>query len=58
MINISKEIKKADENQVKNEEETVKIEQEKEETLVLATEEDELKNAEHAFLNAQIAIKT
>jgi dynein heavy chain len=59
MINISKERKKADEQQVNIEAETVKIEKEKEETLALAAEADaELKKAEPALLNAQTAIET
>ena len=53
MSNISKERKKADEQQVNIEAETVKIEKEKEETLALAAEADaELKKAEPALLNA------
>lgn len=54
MINIAKERKNADEQQVNIEAQTVKIEKEKEETIALQQDaEAELKKAEPALLSAQ-----
>lgn len=58
MINIAKERKNADEQQVHIEAQTVKIEKEKEDTLQLAADaEAELKKAEPALLAAQSALE-
>jgi dynein heavy chain len=58
MLNIAKERKNADEQQVNIEAQTVKIEKEKEETLVLAADaEAELKKAEPALIAAQEALE-
>ena len=58
MINIAKERKNADEQQVTIEAQTVKIEKEKEETLQLAADaEAELKKAEPALIAAQEALE-
>ena len=58
MINITKEKKIADEQQKVIEQQTVKIEKDKEETLKLAADaEADLKKAEPALLAAQEAIE-
>lgn len=58
MINISKERKNADEQQVNIQAQRVKIEKEKEETLQLAADADaELKKAEPALQAAQQALE-
>lgn len=58
MINITKEKKIADEQQKYIEQQTVKIEKDKEETLKLAADaEADLKKAEPALLAAQEAIE-
>ena len=58
MVNIAKERKNADEQQVNIEAQTVKIEKEKIETLALAADaEQELKKAEPALIAAQQAIE-
>jgi dynein heavy chain len=58
MINIAKERKNADEQQVNIEAQRVKIEKEKEETLQLQQDaEAELKKAEPALMAAQQALE-
>ena len=58
VINIAKERKIADEKQVFIEDQTVKIEKEKEETIELAADADrELKKAEPALIEAQKALE-
>jgi len=58
MLFIAKERKAADEQQINIEAQTIKINKEKEETLILAADADqELKKAEPALLAAQAALE-